>query len=72
VSALGGVRKLNLSNCTGVVDVSDLGHVRCLFLVGCLGVIDYSAVLHAVRSLDDDIWYWKWVSSYSKTKSDPY
>ena len=41
--------KLDLSGCTGVVDVSSLGGVKYLDLRWCTGITDFSAVPHAHR-----------------------
>jgi hypothetical protein len=40
---------LNLSECTGIVDVSKLGQVTELNLWRCTGITDFSAVPHAQR-----------------------
>jgi len=47
VSALGRVKMLNRTGCTGVRDVSTLGWVETLHLYSCTGVSDFSAVQHA-------------------------
>ena len=44
VSALGNVRKLNLSGCTGITDVSALGDVEYLDLSFCREIKDVSTL----------------------------
>jgi len=51
VSALGGVKYLELRGCTGITDVSALGGVQILSLSECIGIKDVSA-LGGVQGLD--------------------
>lgn len=44
VSAMGGVRTLDLSFCCRITDVSMLGYVQTLNLKGCTGVTDFNAL----------------------------
>jgi hypothetical protein len=48
---LGGITTLDLSDCTGVADVSALGQITTLDLSGCTGVTDVSA-FRKITTLD--------------------